>query len=277
MKSNGSSPRNTTLSAGTGDRRATHRMSRMNSLAAEERRSWLLEHLRTSKTVTLTEAADALGVSEMTVRRDLNSLERTGTARRVRGGAVYSGPVSFHGRERSHADEKQQVAEKLLPLVPSQGVIALDSSTTMHRLAQMISPSGDLVIVTNGLVTFQVLQDRPGVTAILTGGAADRRSDSLVGPVATACLEGMRFTQFFASAAAVDERACYEDTFEEAQIKRAFARSSAQVVIGAHSEKLGDNATAMAIAMKGVDVLATERDPEDHDLESYRAVVGELR
>ncbi|NJC21543.1 DeoR/GlpR family transcriptional regulator of sugar metabolism [Arthrobacter pigmenti] len=249
----------------------------MNSLAAEERRSWLLEHLRASKTITLTEAADALGVSEMTVRRDLNSLERNGTARRVRGGAVYSGPVRFHGRERSHVDEKQKVAEKLLPLVPSQGVIALDSSTTMHRLAQMISPSEDLVVVTNGLVTFQVLQDRPNVTAILTGGAADRRSDSLIGPVATACIEGMRFSQLFASAAALDQRACYEDTLEEAEIKRAFARSSAQVIIGVHSDKLGDNATAIAITLNGIDVLATERDPSDPDLQPYRSLAGDLR
>jgi DeoR/GlpR family transcriptional regulator of sugar metabolism len=249
----------------------------VNSLAAEERRNWLLEYLRASKTITLTEAADALGVSEMTVRRDLNSLEHGGIARRVRGGAVYSGPVRFQGRERSHADEKQRVAEKLLPLIPDQGVIAFDSSTTMHRLAQMIAPRDDLVVVTNGLVTFQVLQDRPGVTAILTGGAADKRSDSLIGPVATACLDGMRFTQFFASAAAVDQRACYEDTLEEAEMKRAFARSSAQVIIGAHSEKLGDNATAIAIQLSGVDILATEREPADPDLEPYKALVRELR
>jgi DeoR/GlpR family transcriptional regulator of sugar metabolism len=246
-------------------------------LAAEERSNWLLEYLRASKTITLTEAADALGVSEMTVRRDLNNLESGGTVRRVRGGAVYSGPVRFQGRERSHADEKQRVAEKLLPLVPDQGVIALDSSTTMHRLAQILSPRGDLVVVTNGLATFQVLQNRPGVTAILTGGAADKRSDSLIGPVATACLDGMRFSQFFASAAALDQRACYEDTLEEAEIKRAFARSSAQTIIGAHSEKLGDNATAMAIQLTAVDILATEREPDDPELEPYKGLVRELR
>jgi predicted ArsR family transcriptional regulator len=52
----------------------------VNSLAAEERRNWLLEYLRASKTITLTDAADALGVSEMTVRRDLNSLEPVASA-----------------------------------------------------------------------------------------------------------------------------------------------------------------------------------------------------
>lgn len=242
----------------------------MSSLAAEERRNWLLSELRASKTVSLTDAALALGVSEMTVRRDLNNIEATGVARRVRGGAVYSGPVSFQGRERSHADEKRQVAEKLLPLVPSRGMIAIDSSTTMHRLAQLIVSSDELIVVTNGLLTFHALQDRPGVTAILTGGESDRRSDSLVGPVATAFLDGIRFETFFASASAVSETACYEDTLEEAEIKRAFARSSARSVIGVHSEKLENEASAASIRLEHIGVLATELDPRHPDLTRYR-------
>ncbi|MGW8482138.1 DeoR/GlpR family DNA-binding transcription regulator [Microbacterium sp. NPDC055903] len=245
----------------------------MNSLAAEERWNWLLTQLQESKAISLSEAALALGVSEMTVRRDLTVMEERGIARRVRGGAVYGGPVSFQGRERSHADEKATIAEKLLPLVPTSGVIAMDSSTTMNRLAQAIAGADDLTIVTNGLSTFQVLQDRPGVTAILTGGESDRRSDSLVGPVATAFLENMRFAAFFASAAAIDVRACYEDTLEEAELKRAFARSSARVVIGAHAEKLGDVATAAAVPLDRVGVLATELDAASDELAPYRSAL----
>lgn len=249
----------------------------MTSLAAEERRSWLVSQLRDSKRVSLAEAAEELGVSEMTVRRDLNTLERDGTARRVRGGAVYSGPVSFQGRERTFVEEKQLIARKLVPLVPDSGVIAMDSSTTMHRLAQLIVGSGDLVVVTNGLLTFAALQERPGVTAILTGGAADRRSDSLVGPVATACLEGMRFSAFFTSTAALDVEACYEDTLEEAEIKRAFARSSHRTVVGAHSEKLNATATAASVPLRLVTTLATELDPADAELAAYRGIIGDIR
>lgn len=249
----------------------------MTSLAAQERRTWLLGQLRDSKRVSLTKAAEELGVSEMTVRRDLNALERDGSARRMRGGAVYSGPVSFEGRERTHVEEKRLIAQKLLSLVPDSGVIALDSSTTMHRLAQLITGSGDLVVVTNGLLTFTALQERPGVTAILTGGAADRRSDSLIGPVATAFLETMRFSAFFASTAALDERACFEDTLEEAEIKRAFARTSGQTIVGAHSEKLNATATASSIALGLVGTLATELDPLDDALDDFRGLIGDIR
>lgn len=243
----------------------------MSSLAGEERRKWLLNELRTTQAIALGTAAEALAVSEMTVRRDLVDLEQRGVARRVRGGAVYEGPVSFEGREKSHAEEKRLIAEKLLPLVPESGVIAMDSSTTMHRLAQSLTAHDDLTVVTNGLVTFQVLQDRAGVTAILTGGAADRRSDSLVGPVATASLENLRVSTFFASAAAIDEHASYEDTLEEAEVKRAFARSAARIVLGAHAEKLNRNATAAAVKMPQVDMLATELEPDHSSLAAYRS------
>jgi Transcriptional regulators of sugar metabolism len=245
-------------------------------LAAEERRAWLLTQLRASKSVSLTDAAAALGVSEMTVRRDLNGMESLGIARRVRGGAIYSGPVSFQGRERSHVEEKRVIAAKLLPLVPERGVVAMDSSTTMHRLAQIMTECVDLTVVTNGLLTFQVLQDRPGITAILTGGAADRRSDSLIGPVATGVLESMRFATFFASAAAIDERACYEDTLEEAEVKRAFARSSSRIVVGVHAEKLEGNATAASLPLERVSVLATDLEPSDSGLVRYRQLTGDV-
>ncbi|GAA3848399.1 DeoR/GlpR family DNA-binding transcription regulator [Brevibacterium ammoniilyticum] len=245
----------------------------MGSLASEERRNWLVAELKTADSVSLVGAAKALGVSEMTVRRDLDVLESVGLARRVRGGAVTAGPMSFENRDRSHAAEKRLIAEKLLPLVPSEGVIAMDSSTTMHRLASMLTGSGRLTVVTNGLLTFEALQRRPGVVAVLTGGTADERSDSLVGPVASATLETMRFPLFFASAAAIDESGCSEDTFEEAEVKRAFSRAASEVVVGVHSQKLGKEATASAVRTEDIATLATELDPESEQLGPYRASI----
>lgn len=249
----------------------------MTSLAAEQRRRWLLERLRDTQRISLTEAAAELNVSEMTVRRDLDALEQGGGIRRVRGGALYTGPVSFRGRERLFADEKAAIAEKLLPLVPDRGMIAMDSSTTMHQLAQRITGSGDLYVVTNGMLSFQALQERPGVTAILTGGAADRRSSSLVGPVTTSFLSNVHFTAFFASAASVDPRGCHENTLEEAEVKRHFAKASDRVIVGAHSEKLNNTATAFAVPFDEIDTLATELDPSARELTEYLPLVSDLR
>ena len=106
----------------------------MTSLGAQGRIVWLLAELRASGSVTLASAAEKLDISEMTVRRDLQALEEIGRARRVRGGAVFTGPVSFRGREQTHGQQKQAIAEKLLPLVPKTGMIAFCNKCLIYIL-----------------------------------------------------------------------------------------------------------------------------------------------
>ena len=246
----------------------------MKSLAAEERVAWLLAELRAAGSVSLAAAATSLDVSEMTIRRDLRAIEDDGQARRVRGGAVFTGPVSFRGRDQSRGDQKRAIAAKLLPLVPDAGVIALDSSTTMYRLATLMSSASDLTVVTNSMLTLQVLQGKPGITALLTGGRFDMRSDSLVGSMATSNIADLAFARFFASASSVDATSgCYEATIEEADAKSAFARSAEQVVIGADTAKLGRRSAAVSVRLGQIGVLATEAAPDDTVLREYRESV----
>lgn len=231
----------------------------MTSLGAQGRIVWLLAELRASGSVTLASAAEKLAISEMTVRRDLQALEEIGRARRVRGGAVFTGPVSFRGREQTHGQQKQAIAEKLLPLVPKTGMIAFDSSSTINRLAASLMGASELIVVTNSVETMNVLRDRPGIQAILTGGMFDERSDSLVGPVATACIAGMRFDAYFGSAAAIDlSLGCFEQTLEESEIKRAMARSAHRVIIGANSAKLGQDGSSISVRIEDIDVMCSE-------------------
>ena len=250
----------------------------MQSLAAEERLTWLLAELRTSGSVTLAAAAERLEVSEMTVRRDMRALEKAGHARRVRGGAVATGPVAFSGRDKSHSEAKSAIAAKLVELVPQRGVVALDSSTTMHRLAMLLTGAADLTVVTNSVEAVSALRDKPGIAAVLTGGRFDPRSDSLIGPIAAACIVGLRFSAFFASAASIDESAsCFENTLEEAEVKRLMAKYSDRVVIGADSDKLGRRADALSVRGDSISVLCTELDPADDRLGRYRNVVESVR
>jgi DeoR/GlpR family transcriptional regulator of sugar metabolism len=233
-------------------------------VGAQGRIAWLLTELHASGSVTLTDAAGRLAVSEMTVRRDLQTLEEMGRARRVRGGAVFTGPVSFRGREQTHGQQKQVIAEKLLPLVPTSGMVAFDSSSTINRLAASLIGANDLIVVTNSIETMNVLRGRPGIQTILTGGTFDERSDSLVGPIATACIAGMRFDAYFGSAAAIDlGLGSFEQTAEEAEIKRAMARSAQRVMIGANVAKLGPGGSSISVRMDDINVLCSEVASDD--------------
>jgi DeoR family fructose operon transcriptional repressor len=244
------------------------------SLASEQRLQWLSERLTADGSVTIATAAAALGVSEMTIRRDLAELEHRGTARRVRGGARAIGPQTFAERRHTAARAKGRIAAKLMQLVPQTGAIAFDASSTVMRLSHGLAAARDLVILTNGLDTFAALQGVPGVKALLTGGERDERTGSLVGSLACHTARQLTVQTFFASAAAIDDQAgATEATLEEAEVKHSIAAGARQVVLAVDSSKLGARAMAVSLAWEDVDVLVTELDPSDRRVAPYRSLV----
>lgn len=231
-------------------------------MTPEARLDWLRGRLRDDGSVTITAAVDTLGASGMTIRRDLATLEALGEARRVRGGARALGPSPFLARSPLNAKAKVAIAEKLLAMVPATGAIALDSSSTMACLANLLHSATDLVVVTNGLEAFEALQGRPGIRAVLTGGERDPRTSSLVGPVAQAAVAAFRFDVAFLSSAAVDPtHGALEATPEEAAIDQVLARQARRVVLGADSSKLGGSAAVVGLRWSEVDLVVTELAP----------------
>src|SRR5581483_2317808 len=150
--------------------------------------------------VRVSDLALELDVSEMTIRRDL---------------------------------------EKLAVLVGETGAIGVDASTTLQRLARSIDGARDLTVVTNGPEAFAALQDRPGVTALLTGGQLDRRTGSLVGPLAARAARDVALRRLFVSAAGIDPSGTTETTLEEADVKLALADVSGEIVVAVDHTKLG--------------------------------------
>jgi DeoR family transcriptional regulator, fructose operon transcriptional repressor len=240
-------------------------------LAQYERLDFIRSGLQRDGAVRIDELARELTVSEMTIRRDLDELQALGVARRVRGGAVAVGPEAFAERHRRRAREKGTIAEKLLPLLPASGSVAFDASTTVHRLAAAITGARDLQVLTNGLDTFQLLADRPGVTAILTGGSIEPRTGSLVGPVARRAADAFIFELFICSASALDPAlGSSEASQEEAEMKRAVATTSRRIVLAVDHSKLGTLAPARVFSLDQLDLLVTDLDPGDARLAPYR-------
>lgn len=98
----------------------------------------------------------------MTIRRDLQALEEHGKRRRVRGGAIVSGPQTFG----------------LLPPVPQSAAIGMDCSSTIYRMACGLQQAQHLTVLTFGMETFQALREAPGVRTYVTGGERDERTGS---------------------------------------------------------------------------------------------------
>jgi DeoR family fructose operon transcriptional repressor len=241
------------------------------SLDALDRLRQIEATIQAEGRVKVVDAATRFGVSEMTIRRDLDVLAEQGIVQRIRGGAVAIGPQPFAERFSRHVRAKDRIAAKLAPLVGDGGAIGLDASTTLQRLAVGLRELRDLTVVTNGQDTFAALQDTPGVTALLTGGRRDPRTGSLVGPLATRTARELLLRRLFVSAAALHpDHGTSEATLEDAEVKLALADVAAEVIVAVDSSKLDQRAPARALGPDQVHILVTELDPADARLDPYR-------
>lgn len=242
----------------------------VGSLGAEVRRSRIRSLLESGGSVDISWTAGELGVSEMTVRRDLVELERQGVVRRVRGGAVAVEPERFDRRAARNNTAKARIAAKLCTLVPARGFIAMDSSSTIHRLAADLGPTSAVTAFTTGLETFQALHAQ-GVRTMLSGGELEDATGAFVGPVAVRAIADFHFACTFMGASGLDAgRGALESTLANAEVKRALRRASASVVVAVDATKLDASSAAVALRVAEIDVLVTDLDPADPRLDPYR-------
>jgi DeoR/GlpR family transcriptional regulator of sugar metabolism len=213
-------------------------------LSPERRRDQILSHLSAHERISVGELSQALGVSEVTVRKDLDQLEAQGVLTRVRGGAVVSGRGRlehyFAAREQEHLDEKRRIAQAAAALIQSGQQIFLDASTTAFQMARLIKDREDLIVVTNGLYTALELNFCAGITTIVVGGTMRRRSSSLVGSFNYDSLQRLRVDIGFFGARGVTARdGLMESDIEEAQLKQQMVSASGAVIGIADSSKFG--------------------------------------
>ncbi|WOF24264.1 DeoR/GlpR family DNA-binding transcription regulator [Microbacterium betulae] len=246
----------------------------ISNLDAERRRERLVALAHEADGVLIDAAAELFAVSTMTIRRDLLDLEAEGRVRRVRGGAVAAETArAFDARSAVRATAKRAVAAKALSLVPRRGVVALDASTTVHALAASLGSRDRLMVCTNAFETFQAANRLEGVTAVLSGGAAEPTTGSLVGPIARRSLSSVYFDVFFASADAVDPSdGTSEVSVEEAEVKRMLAAGASRTVLCVDASKLGRRSVARALESDEISAIVTELEPSDPRLDPYRSL-----
>ncbi len=253
-------------------------MALTGSLDAERRRAEILTLARSPAGVSVEDLVSRFSVSAMTVHRDLAGLETDGLIRRFRGGAIaVPTPRTFGDRLTQRATAKKEIARKALAFVPESGRISLDASTTISTLASAIGGREGLTVCTNALQTFSILTPLEGVHPLLTGGAPEPVTGSLVGPLANRSARELRTDLFFLSAAALDPHdGTAEVSLLESEIKRTFAERTEKAVLCLDSSKLGSREAARALPLSDISVLITELDPADTLLDPYRELVEVL-
>jgi len=163
-----------------------------------ERQDKVRQLLEEQGTVSVKEISDALGVSDMTIRRDLEELASLGEIERVHGGArsaqgrphaMLRHEYSHSEKRTKHAEEKLQIARRAVELIEEGSTIFLGTGTTVEQMASML-PAFRLRIVTNSLSVFNLLEEREDCDLCLVGGMYRRRTAAFVGPTAEDTLRG---------------------------------------------------------------------------------------
>jgi DeoR/GlpR family transcriptional regulator of sugar metabolism len=234
-------------------------------LAAQRQRR-ILELLRAESAVRVSALAEALGVSEMTVRRDIEGLASRGLCRKVHGGAFrVPGPAEepgFEAKSSANAGAKRAVAAAAAALVvPGQAVAISAGTTTVWVAAELArrAAADRLTVITNSLPAAEALAAADAADRCILTGGVRTPSQALVGPVADAAIHALRFDWFFLGVHGVDPDAgLTTPNVAEGATDRAFIDAAAATVVAADSSKWGVAALARIAPIDAADRLFTD-------------------
>ncbi|CAM4006149.1 DeoR/GlpR family DNA-binding transcription regulator [Saccharibacillus endophyticus] len=235
-----------------------------------QRKQELAAYLADKGAATLKEMSLRFGVSEMTIRRDLNMLERENVIRRSHGGAVYQGMTLPAERQEPAIPDKEaanrEIKERLAAyaarhFVRSGDTIALENGTTVSRMAEHLGHLDELTLLTNGMDTFNLF--RPHVdskrTMISSGGILRGKSGTLVGPEAEKFFSHYHADTLFLSALGFTVETGFTDpNLLDTQVKKTMLRSARKVVMLLDSSKVGQRFLSPVASLGEIDILITD-------------------
>lgn len=257
-------------------------------MLARHRQSLILEDIRRAGSARVSDLTQRLGVSDMTIRRDLEVLARAGLIEKVHGGAVLPGAPSSHepgfeAKSVLERPEKEAIARAAAALVAPGTAIALSAGTTTFALAHYLLDIPGLTIVTNSMRVANLFETaRPAVqvgadaSVVLTGGVRTP-SDALVGPIADLAIRSLHVDLLFLGCHGIDmEAGLTTPNLAEAETNRAFVHAARRVTVVADHTKWAIVGLSSFADLEEVDMLITDSElhPEARALLAEK--VGQL-
>ena len=207
----------------------------------EERQEHILHMLERDGQVTVSEIMNALAVSDMTVRRDLNELSQHGKLIRTHGGAqrapFESGYERSHTEKKSlHEEEKKMIAHYAASSVRDGETVFLGPGTTLEQLALCLRER-NIRVVTNSLPVFEILRGSTSADLLLTGGEYRANTGAFVGTMAMRAIENIRFSKALISVNGAAGDAVFTYSEAEGDIQKAALNNAAEKILLADSSK----------------------------------------
>ncbi len=227
------------------------------------RRDKVVEIVKEKGEVTVKELAEFLGVTSVTVRKDLKELERLGLIVRTHGGAVAPSHTrvewNFIQKSKQHVEEKRAIAKKALEFVKEGDSILLDSGTTTLAMAREIKKRKlhPLTVVTNNLFIATELVGT-SVDLIVLGGKVRENSFSLIGAFCEDNLKRIYVDKAFIGATGFSSDGFMTPDINEAQVKSMMVSQASEIFIVVDSSKFAHPSFAMYTHLNRIDHVITD-------------------
>lgn len=202
------------------------------------RESMILGRLAREGSLSVSGLSREFGVSEVTVRSDLRTLEERGLLTRTHGGAQPAGHHNVFGRQVQQRVEKARIAAAAAELVHDDDLIMIEAGTTCAEIVAQLGARRGVRILTNSTLVLRHARQHPSLTVVLTGGTFHHGSESMVGPVALRAIEEFNVRlAFFGTDGFSADRGLTTAFAEGAEVIRAMSARAEQSWLVADSSK----------------------------------------
>lgn len=251
-------------------------------MLAIERRNAILSKLAVDGKVLVSDLSREFSVTEETIRRDLEKLDKDGLAKKTYGGAVknenFNIDLPFHVRQQANVEGKQKIASLISGMIKDGDYIMLDSSTTALYVIKNITNRKKITLITNSVKILIELCNKPDWTVISTGGTLKEGGLSLVGYQAQRMIEGFHVDLAVCSCKGLDFNTGITDSNErDSEIKKAFFNSANQRVLAVDSTKFNKTSFVKVCEIGEVNTIVTDCEPSERWKDHIRDFGTELK
>lgn len=237
-------------------------------MSGKNRLELIRQIVLTEKKVTVSGLSTSFGVTEETIRRDLEKLENEGMLTRTFGGAVLNvqnvrDGIHFYKRAGICIEEKRKMAVAASGLLQGKATIAADASTSVMEAVKLIKNSRDITLLTTSTAIFHELADTD-INILSTGGVFNRSTLSLQGVVAKENIKKYHVDILLISCKGIDMEAGVMDSKEpEAEVKKIMIEQAREVALFVDHTKFNEKAFVPLTGFENIDYLITDRKPDN--------------
>jgi DeoR family transcriptional regulator of aga operon len=249
----------------------------LDGLMAEERRTQILQIVRSAGRAKVNELSQLFNASSVTIRHDLNELHQRGLVVRSHGGAMLPDTILRERpvleRLKEHSAEKQRIGARAATLINDGETIILDSGTTTLEIARHLKKKQELHVITNGVNIAAELLDARAVQTFIIGGTVRGESASISGRFSEEMFNQFSADKLFLSGAGCDlEFGVSGANLEETMVNRAMLRISREIILVADASKFSKRSMTRIVPFSEIDTVISDTGLDEQTQIKLRAL-----